>query len=73
MPTIVTGTEQGGLVWHDTDRATVGRWCKPPEIPDRCYTCFDPVTLAHYPAEGYTERGGWRYGTCHRCEGGRHD
>jgi len=70
MPTIITGTP-AGLVWQDPDGAAkVGRWCKAPEVPDLCDNCYDPVTLAHYPAEGYRETSdGWRYGTCHRCEG----
>lgn len=72
MPTIITATDQG-LVLQDPDHgAQVGRWCRPPQVPDRCYTCHDPETLAHYPAEGYIERAGWRYGTCSRCQpGGR--
>lgn len=71
MPTIFTAVE-GGIAMHNPDAdAKTGRWCSPPEVPDRCYLCFDPKTLAHYPAEGYKEDqvGGEtvRYGTCHRC------
>lgn len=69
MPLIVTTNDEGKLVVWDTnpDKVT-GRWCKAPEVPDLCYRCFDPETLAHYPAEAYTEDDeGWRYGTCHRC------
>lgn len=60
---------------YDPDRrAKVGRWCRPPDVPDLCYTCFDPKTLAHYPAEGFREEVDsdgtvWRVGTCHRCAG----
>lgn len=68
MPTIITPTEQGLVLQNPDHGAKVGRWCKPPQVPDRCYTCFDPDTLAHYPAEGYIEEHpGWRYGCCHRC------
>ena len=71
MPTIFTAVE-GGIVIQNTDAdARTGRWCAPPEVPDRCYKCIDSETLAHYPAEAYIEEevGGEtiRYGVCHRC------
>lgn len=69
MPTIYWAGDEGTICSHNPDAdAEVGRWCKAPLVPDRCNTCFDPVTLAHYPAEGYYEDDeGWRYGVCHRC------
>ena len=68
MPIIVMATERDKLVWIDTNAtAKVGRWCKAPEVPDLCETCFDPATLRHYPAETYREERGLRFGTCHRC------
>jgi len=80
MPTIINAVydEKGNQVMHQisiyhTDQgAKVGRWCAAPMIPDRCDTCFDPATLAHYPAEGYYEETApdgevWRFGNCHRC------
>jgi len=77
MPIIITtdegsdGTRALKAYNPDTDAET-GRWCKAPLVPDLCYRCIDPETLAHYPAEGYREEvepNGevWRYGTCHRC------
>lgn len=69
MTTILTAICGGGIVAQNPDGdAVTGRWCRPPEVPDRCYTCFDPVTLAYKPATGYVERDGWRYGTCPDCE-----
>lgn len=74
MPIIITASK-GKLSIYDPDSdAKTGRWCADPLIPDRCYMCFDPETLAHYPAEGYREEEApdgtiWRYGTCHRCAG----
>jgi hypothetical protein len=68
MPEIYTAAECGDWIVQNPDAgAQVGRWCRAPEEPDRCYTCFEPLTLAHYPATGYIERDGWRYGTCARC------
>jgi len=68
MPLIISATE----IYDPDSDAEVGRWCRPPQVPDQCYTCFDPETLKHYPAEGYTEEviAGkvWRFGTCHRCQ-----
>jgi hypothetical protein len=70
---IITTTE-GGLQISDPDSdAKTGRWCAAPLIPDRCDRCFDPETLAHYPAEGYREEKAtdgtvWRFGICHRCQ-----
>lgn len=71
MPVSVTGSEDGGLVWQNPDGdAVTGRWCMAPEEPDRCYTCFEPSTLRHYAATGYSEDAdGLRKGTCSRCEG----
>ena len=45
----------------------VGRWCKPPHVPDRCDFC----ELADIrPAIGYvTEQDGWRHGYCERHKG----
>lgn len=73
MPTILTAIrdESGrpAIAVHNPDAAArTGRWCKAPLVPDRCDNCWDPETLAHYEAEGYTEDAdGWRFGTCHRC------
>lgn len=68
MPTILTAAPDSGIILQDPDHgAKVGRWCRPPQVPDRCYTCYDPETLAHRLAEGYVERNGWRYGCCQRC------
>jgi hypothetical protein len=74
MPLIIAGTKDGLTICNPDGDATTGRWCAAPEIPDRCYTCCDPHTLAHHVAEGYreqTDEAGtvWRYGTCHRCAG----
>jgi hypothetical protein len=79
MPTVYWGEVRDGknvVVKYNPDHeAKVGRWCKPPYVPDRCYTCWDPTTLAHYPATGYYEEsnevGIWRHGMCERCEGAR--
>ena len=83
MPIIISAddaayaSKSGNLHAYDPDQdAETGRWCKAPLVPDRCYTCFDPDTLAHYPAEGYREEADhsgviWRYGTCHRCTSNR--
>ena len=74
MPIIITASKDG-LHFYDPDHeAKVGRWCQAPQLPDRCDNCWDPETLAHYPAEGYREETVpdgkvWRYGTCHRCQG----
>lgn len=71
MPTIITPAPGGGLGRHNPDHdAAQGRWCRPPQTPDRCYRCYDPETLAHYPAEGYYEQDGWRYGCCQTCRRG---
>jgi hypothetical protein len=73
MPIIIKALGGGRIGIYDPDKeAKVGRWCRPPLVPDRCDRCFDPETLAHYETEGYREEvdpGGkvWRYGTCHRC------
>jgi len=77
MPMIITGGRGPDgrrrlEVYNPDADAETGRWCKAPLVPDRCYRCIDPETLAHYPAEGYREEvepNGeiWRYGTCHRC------
>lgn len=72
MPTIVRGDKSGGLIFHNPDGgAKVGRWCAPPQAPDRCARCFDLKTLAHHQAEFYFEEKAketaWRYGACHRC------
>lgn len=48
--------------------AEVGRWCKSPQVPDRCDRCWDENSFEHYPAEGYYNEDGYRYGTCKRCE-----
>ena len=62
-----------GLTITDPDaEAQTGRWCQAPLMPDRCDKCFDPDTLAHYPAEGFREvidpdGTVWRHGTYHRC------
>lgn len=76
MPIIITAGEEGCLHIYNPDAdAKTGRWCSPPEVPDRCYTCIDPETLAHYPAEAFREEtdaeGTVRYGICHRCTGRR--
>ena len=61
------------IVGYDPDQdAKVGRWCKAPQLPDRCNLCWDKETLGRYPAEGYYEEKDpdgtvWRYGVCRRC------
>ena len=73
MPTIIYGDGKGGLTICNPDKkAKIGRWCRAPLIPDRCDSCFDPKTLAHYPAEYFFEeidfrKVTWRYGACSRC------
>ncbi len=47
--------------------AKTGRWCKPPQLPDRCHNCLEPDSLMIAKAEGYVEREGWRIGVCRRC------
>jgi len=76
MPIIITGTKNGLHIYNPDREAKTGRWCKAPQIPDLCYKCFDPETLAHYAAEGFREEKAadgtiWRYGTCHRCQKGK--
>jgi len=44
----------------------VGRWCKAPDEPDRCYFC--PLADVK-PATGYVVRDGWRHGHCQACTG----
>ena len=68
MPTIITGTKDKLIIQNTNPEAQTGRWCKKPLVPDLCYKCFDPKTLAHYKATGFREdEDGWRYGTCKRC------
>jgi len=85
MPLIVFGSEKGKLSLCDPDRdSATGRWTyalsrEIPAEPDRCDHCFNPKTLAHYPAQGYRTiktrdvRNGKlvhvteRRGICHRC------
>ena len=70
VATIYTATDDGIEAYNPDAGAHVGRWCEAPEAPDRCYQCFDPATLAHYPAEGWiddTTTPGYRLGVCHRC------
>ena len=76
MPTIYTAADDGQtiLVCNPDSGAQVGRWCKAPWVPDLCDVCYDPETLAHYPATGYVEDAeGWRYGTCERCHDRRQE
>jgi len=43
-------------------KPSTGRWCKPPQIPDRCDFC--PLRDIK-PATGYiTDEQGWRVGYC---------
>lgn len=49
----------------------VGRWCRPPHVPDNCY-CWDAATWKHGEATGYLEQADrdgevWRYGVCDKC------
>jgi hypothetical protein len=69
MVTVYTGTDNGIVVQDTNAGAVTGRWASDPEVPDRCYLCFDPATLASYPAEGWIPGSvpGLRLGTCHRC------
>ena len=72
MTTIFWGNEDGSLGAFDSlGNAKTGRWCAPPQVPDRCYECWDSETMLHREAEGYreeTEDGQtWRLGVCHRC------
>jgi hypothetical protein len=76
MPIIISYQEGKGYQITDPDSgAKVGRWCakETGQVPDRCEHCWDPETLAHYPAEGYYEETDeasgrvWLYGLCHRC------
>jgi hypothetical protein len=61
-------------VYNPNADAKIGRWCRAPQVPDRCDNCWDSETLVHYPAEAYREKIDpndetvWRFGTCHRCE-----
>ena len=69
---IVSKSERGLRVFDPDQKATTGRWCAPPQVPDLCYRCFSPKTFAHYKAEYYYEEEGsdgrvWRYGACRRC------
>lgn len=47
--------------------AKVGRWCKSPQIPDRCMFC--PL-IDIKPAVGFVTSNGWREGYCqeHKVE-----
>ncbi len=70
---LIKGTEDGKLAMHDSilsTRAQTGRWCSPPQYPDRCY-CFDAKTLTHKVATHYIERrdkeGRYREGACPTC------
>ncbi len=68
-----SGIGQPISVYNPDAEAKIGRWCAAPLIPDRCDTCWDHKTLAHYSAEGYHEEKApdgtiWRFGTCHRCK-----
>jgi len=69
MPTVITGTEGGGLVICNPDGdAVTGRWAVAPEIPDLCYRCLEPGSLRHRQAVGYTEDAtGLRRGFCDGC------
>ena len=75
MPTVFTANDDGTIQLYNPDSgAQVGRWCKAPWVPDLCDVCYDPVTLAHYPATSYIEDAeGWRYGTCERCHDRRQE
>ena len=75
MPTVFTAKDDGTIQLYNADGgAQVGRWCRAPWVPDLCDVCYDPETLAHYPATGYVEDAeGWRYGTCDRCHDRRQE
>lgn len=66
MATVFTsqGVGQPILVEESSDKygkAKIGRWCKPPQIPDRCEFC--PLADIQ-PAVGYFTQDGYRYGYC---------
>lgn len=74
MTTILTPTSAGIAVQSSLGDASTGRFCRPPQVPDRCYVCFDDTgsDFVHRPATGYVEEthpvgGTWRYGTCPDC------
>lgn len=62
MLTVITGTADGVVIQHVDGDATVGRWCRPPALPDRCYFC-----ISGFPVVGYVVRGLWRCGVCASC------
>jgi len=54
--------------------AVIGRRCEAPQVPDRCYFCFDPQATPdqlfgqHRAAVAYAEdREGLRHGLCACC------
>ncbi len=73
MPTLIISNGAGKPLTM-VDLATkygpykVGRWCKAPEVPDRCDFC--PLADIR-PAVGWRRDGEWRRGFCeqHRQEG----
>ncbi len=56
-----------GSVFSSLGDAKVGRWCKAPEVPDRCYYCWDKETMLHNVAVAYRTVDGWRRGLCAKC------
>jgi hypothetical protein len=72
MAIIVSSNQSGTLSMFDTlGDAKTGRWCIPPEVPDRC-NCFDPKTFRHGIATHYwVEKGRdgktYRNGACRKC------
>lgn len=73
MTTIFTPTADGVVATSSLAGAKVGRFCRPPHVPDRCYECFDVVdgSIVHRPATGYVDVpehcGVIRYGACPAC------
>jgi len=67
MATEITADKEGDLhLFNSLGNAPVGRWCKPPLVPDRCY-CRDAETMLNLPAAGYAADEVYRVGACYGC------
>ena len=71
MPLIISrgpGADVSLVAFDTNGDAKVGRWCRPPQYPDRCARCFDPDTLLTLPATHFYEgEDGYRHGACAGC------
>ncbi len=67
MPTTYTALEDGSVaIFNSLGDARIGRWCRPPQVPDRC-NCYAPDG-SNLIADGYyLDTEGWRTGLCPRC------